>query len=56
MSDADMSETVYVSTEEMPGMSEVFGDIGCVIYQKSFTVTGICVWMIPKLVGENYAQ
>lgn len=52
VSDADMSKTEFIATNELPGMVDTYGPVGCVVYSKTFPVTGVSVLIIPEYKGE----
>lgn len=45
MADTNIDKTVFVDANEIVGE---YGNVGVVIYNKSFTVNGVCVWMVPE--------
>jgi hypothetical protein len=47
MADAHLDETVFVPTVELLNNTEMWGEVGVVIYSKSFAVNGVQVWMVP---------
>jgi hypothetical protein len=49
MADANMDKTVFVNANEIVGG---YGNVGIVIYNKTFSVNGVCVWMVPEGVNR----
>lgn len=49
MADANIDKTVFVDANEIVGE---YGNVGVVIYSKSFTVNGVCIWMVPEGVNQ----
>ena len=47
MADARVDETVYIPVEELPIIGEQFGNIGVVVYNKTFNPNGVLTWMVP---------
>lgn len=46
MADANVNETVYIPVEELPGIGEVYGDVGVVVYNNTFNVNGVLTLII----------
>jgi hypothetical protein len=53
MAEANLDKTVYVPvTELLPTVAELYGNVGVVIYTKTFMVHGVNIWMVPEGVKE----
>jgi hypothetical protein len=48
MADAHTDETVYLPTIELLNNTELWGEVGVVVYSKTFAVNGVQIWMVPK--------
>ncbi len=46
MADARVDETVYIPVEELPGIGEQYGNVGVVVYNKTFNPNGVLTLMI----------
>lgn len=46
MADARVDETVYIPVGELPVIGEQYGNVGVVVYNKTFNPNGVLTLMI----------
>ena len=48
MADAHVDETIFIPTVELLNDEELWGEVGVVVYSRTFAVNGVQFWMVPK--------